>query len=56
MPLTRKDNRPRMKPKLRVDPDDALTPAEAEKVRRGMQQIKEGRYKVWRGSENELGR
>jgi hypothetical protein len=35
-------------PKRLVDPDDALTPAEAKRVRRGMEQIKAGRFKLWR--------
>jgi bifunctional DNA-binding transcriptional regulator/antitoxin component of YhaV-PrlF toxin-antitoxin module len=37
-------------------PDDVLTPAEAKKVRQGMKQIKEGRFKLWRDVKHELGR
>jgi hypothetical protein len=33
-----------------------LTPAEAKKVRRGMEQIKEGRFKQWQDVKHELGR
>jgi AbrB family looped-hinge helix DNA binding protein len=45
-----------MKPKRLVDPEDVLTPAEAKRVRRGMKQIKEGRFKLWRDVKHELGR
>jgi AbrB family looped-hinge helix DNA binding protein len=45
-----------VKPKRVVDPDDVLTPAEAKKVRQGMKQIKEGRFKLWRDVKHELGR
>ena len=45
-----------IKPKRVVDADDMLTPAEAKKVRHGMKQIKEGRFKLWRDVKHELGR
>jgi AbrB family looped-hinge helix DNA binding protein len=45
-----------IKPKKLVDPDDVLTPAEAKKVRHGMKQIKEGRFKLWRDVKHELDR
>lgn len=45
-----------IKPKRLVDPDDVLTPAEAKKVRHGMKQIKDGRFKLWRDVKHELGR
>jgi AbrB family looped-hinge helix DNA binding protein len=45
-----------IKPKRMVDPDDVLTPSEAKKVRHGMKQIKEGRFKLWRDVKHELGR
>jgi AbrB family looped-hinge helix DNA binding protein len=45
-----------VKPKRVVDPDDELTPAEARKVRRGMQQFREGHFKLWRDVKHELGR
>ena len=45
-----------IKPKRLVDPDDVLTPAEAKKVRHGMKQIKEGRFKLWGDVKHELGR
>ena len=45
-----------VKPKRLVDPDDVLTPAEAKKVRHGMEQIKAGRFKLWRDVKRELGR
>jgi AbrB family looped-hinge helix DNA binding protein len=43
-------------PRRMVDPDDVLTPSEAKKVRHGMKQIKEGRFKLWRDVKHELGR
>jgi len=45
-----------VKPKRLVDPDDVLTPAEAKKVRHGMEQIKGGRFKLWQDAKHELGR
>jgi len=45
-----------VKPKRLVDPDAALTPSEAKKVRLGMEQIKEGRFRLWRDVKRELGR
>jgi hypothetical protein len=45
-----------IEPKRVPDPDDVLTPAEAKKVRQGMKQIKEGRFKLWRDVKHELGR
>ena len=45
-----------IQPKRLVDPEDVLTPAEARKVRHGMKQIKEGRFKLWRDVKHELGR
>jgi bifunctional DNA-binding transcriptional regulator/antitoxin component of YhaV-PrlF toxin-antitoxin module len=37
-----------VKPKRLIDADDVLTPAEAKRVRHGMEQIKAGRFKLWR--------
>ena len=45
-----------VKPKRLVDADDIVTPADAKKVRRGMKQIKEGRFRNWRDVKDELGR
>ena len=45
-----------IKPRRVVDPDDVLTPQEAKMVRRGMKQIKEGRFKLWRDVKHDLGR
>jgi hypothetical protein len=45
-----------VKPKRLVDPDDVLTPAEAKKVRHGIEQIKAGRFKLWQDVKHELGR
>jgi hypothetical protein len=39
-----------------IDPDDTLTPAEAKKVRLGMKQIREGKFKLWPDVKHELGR
>jgi hypothetical protein len=38
------------------DREDALTPAEAKKVRQGASQIKQGRFKLWRDVKHELDR
>jgi len=54
--FTRHANGVLVKPKRLVDPDVVLTPAEAKKVRRGMAQIKAGRFKLWRDMKDELGR
>ena len=45
-----------VKPKRLVDPDDVLTPAEAKKVRQGMEQIKAGRFKLGRDVKDGLDR
>jgi bifunctional DNA-binding transcriptional regulator/antitoxin component of YhaV-PrlF toxin-antitoxin module len=45
-----------IKAKRLVDDDTTLTPQEAKKVRHGMKQIKQGRFKVWRDVKDELGR
>jgi bifunctional DNA-binding transcriptional regulator/antitoxin component of YhaV-PrlF toxin-antitoxin module len=45
-----------IQPKRVADPEDVLMPAEAKKVRHGMKQIKEGRFKLWRDVKHELGR
>jgi bifunctional DNA-binding transcriptional regulator/antitoxin component of YhaV-PrlF toxin-antitoxin module len=45
-----------IKPKRTLNPDDTLSAAEAKKVRQGMKQIKEGRFKLWRDVKHELGR
>jgi AbrB family looped-hinge helix DNA binding protein len=45
-----------IKPKHLVDDDTILTPQDAKKVRQGMKQIKEGRFKLWRDVKHELGR
>jgi hypothetical protein len=45
-----------LKPKRVADPASVLTPAEAKKVRRGMKQIREGNFKLWRDIKNEVGR
>ncbi|HXX22142.1 MAG TPA: AbrB/MazE/SpoVT family DNA-binding domain-containing protein [Terriglobia bacterium] len=54
--FSRQANGVLVKPKRLVDPDDVLTPAEAKKVRHGMEQIKAGRFKLWRDVNHELGR
>ena len=38
-----------------VDPQDVPTPAEAKRVRHGMKQIREGRFKLWHDGKHELG-
>jgi AbrB family looped-hinge helix DNA binding protein len=55
--FTPKINGVLIKPKRLVDADDTvLTPREAKEVRRGIKQIKEGRFKLWRDVKHELGR
>jgi AbrB family looped-hinge helix DNA binding protein len=44
--LTRRTNGVLIKPKRLVDDDTILTPHEAKMVRRGMRQIKEGRFRL----------
>jgi hypothetical protein len=39
-----------------VNPRDVLKPADAKKVRHEVEQIKEGRCKLWRDVKQELGR
>lgn len=43
-----------IKPKKLVDPDDILTPEEEKIVRKGIQQLKQGRSKTWRQIKDEL--
>jgi looped-hinge helix DNA binding domain, AbrB family len=43
-----------IKLKKPVDPDDILTPEEGKIVRKGIQQLKEGRSKSWRQIKDEL--
>ncbi|MGA2741588.1 MAG: AbrB/MazE/SpoVT family DNA-binding domain-containing protein [Bryobacteraceae bacterium] len=45
-----------IKAKRLVDPDDTLTPAEAEVVRRGEAQLKRGQSKPWRDVKHALAR
>ena len=54
--FSRQANGVLVKPKRLVNPDDVLTPAEAKKVRHGMEQIKEGRFRLWRDVKHQLGR
>jgi len=54
--LTRKSNGVLIKPKRPAGGDTILTPLEAKMVRRGMKQIKQGRFKVWSDVKHELGR
>ncbi|HYL73391.1 MAG TPA: hypothetical protein VEU96_04260 [Bryobacteraceae bacterium] len=56
MAFSKQANGVLMKPKRLVDPEDVLSPAEAKKVRHGMKQIKDGRFKLWRDVKRELGR
>ena len=45
-----------IKAKRLVDPEDTLTPAEAEVVRRGEAQLKRGQSKPWRAVKHALAR
>jgi AbrB family looped-hinge helix DNA binding protein len=53
--FTTKANGVFIKPKHLTNDDTVLTPSEAKIVRRGMKQIKEGRFKMWRDVKHELG-
>jgi bifunctional DNA-binding transcriptional regulator/antitoxin component of YhaV-PrlF toxin-antitoxin module len=44
-----------IKPKKLVDPDDALTPAEARKVRHALKQVRQGKTKPLAQIKHELG-
>ncbi|MGA2327220.1 MAG: AbrB/MazE/SpoVT family DNA-binding domain-containing protein [Bryobacteraceae bacterium] len=44
-----------MKPKRLVDADDALTPAEAKKVRHALKQVRERKTRPWNQVKHELG-
>ena len=46
--FSRQANGVLLKPKRLVDPDDVLTSAQGKQVRHGMEQIKDGRFKLWR--------
>lgn len=48
-------NRNDVKPTQTSDSEVTLTPAEAEKVRRGIKQLKDGRTLPWRQVRRELG-
>jgi len=54
--FTKKTDGVLIKAKRLVDDDTILTPQEAKLVRRGMKQIKEGRFKLWRDVKHGLGR
>jgi hypothetical protein len=53
--FSKQDNGVLTKPKQVVDPDDALTPAEAKKVRHALKQIREGKTRPWSQIKHELG-
>lgn len=54
--FTRKPGGVLMTRKRGGDRVDALTPAEAKKVRQGASQIKQGRFKLWRDVKHEVDR
>jgi AbrB family looped-hinge helix DNA binding protein len=54
--FTRETNGVLIRAKRLVDDDTVLTPQEAKMVRRGMKQIKEGRFRRWPDVKHELGR
>jgi len=54
--FTRRANGVFVTPKRLIDRDDVLTPAEAKRVRHGMEQIKAGRFKLWRDVKHALDR
>lgn len=54
--FTRRENGVLIKPKRLVDDDTILTAEEGKMVRRGMKQIKQGRFKLWRDVKHGLDR
>jgi AbrB family looped-hinge helix DNA binding protein len=44
-----------IKPKKLVDPDDALTPAEAKKLRRSLKQARQGKTLPWSQVKHDVG-
>jgi len=54
--FTRRANGVFVTPKRLIDRDDVLTPAEAKRVRHGMEQIKAGRFKLRRDVKHALDR
>ena len=44
-----------VKPRRLVDPDDALTPAEAKRLRQSLVQTKQGKTRPWADIKHELG-
>lgn len=55
MEVTAESGRVSMKPKRLVDADDALTAAEAKKVRHGLKQVREGKTRPWSQVKHGLG-
>lgn len=52
--FTQQNNGILLKPKRVVDADDALSPAEAKKVRHALRQVKQGNTKPWSTVKHEL--
>jgi len=52
--FSRQANGVLIRPKRLVDPDDVLTPGEAKKVRRAMNQVRQGKTKPWGQVKHEL--
>ena len=44
-----------VKPRRVVDPDDVLTPAEAERLRESLEQTRQGKTRPWAEIKHELG-
>ncbi|MGO9095302.1 MAG: AbrB/MazE/SpoVT family DNA-binding domain-containing protein [Bryobacteraceae bacterium] len=55
MEVTAERGRVSMKPKKLVDADDTLSASEAKKVRRALQQVREGKTRPWSQVKRELG-
>jgi AbrB family looped-hinge helix DNA binding protein len=53
--VTAQRGRVSLKPRKMADPEGSLTPAEANKVRRGLRQLKEGKTLPWNQVKHDLG-
>src|SRR5437016_2911897 len=55
MEVTAERGRLSLKPKKKVDADDALTQAEVSKMRHGLKQVRDGKTRPWSQVKNALG-
>jgi AbrB family looped-hinge helix DNA binding protein len=53
--FSQKENGVLIKPKRVVDPDDVLTPQEAQRLRQSLKQTRQGKTRPWAQIKHELG-